>query len=29
MLLHPLGRQHHLHHHEEGLVHLWTMGLWQ
>jgi hypothetical protein len=29
MLLHPLRCQHHHHRHEEGVVHLWTMGLWQ
>jgi hypothetical protein len=29
LLLHPLRRQHHHHRHEEGVVHLWTMGLWQ
>jgi hypothetical protein len=28
-LLHPLWRQHHHHRHEEGVFHLWTMGLWQ
>jgi hypothetical protein len=29
MLLHPLRRKHHHHRHEEGVVHIWTMGLWQ
>jgi hypothetical protein len=28
-LLHPLRRQHHHHRHEEWVVHLRTMGLWQ
>jgi hypothetical protein len=27
-LLQPLQREHHHHRHEEGVVHLWTMGLW-
>jgi hypothetical protein len=28
-LIHPLWRQHHHHRHEEGVVHLFTMGLWR
>jgi hypothetical protein len=28
-LLHPLRHQYHHHRHEEGVVHLWTTGLWQ
>jgi hypothetical protein len=28
-LLHPLRHQRHHHRHEEGVVHLWTIGLWQ
>jgi hypothetical protein len=27
--LHPLQRLYLHHHDEEGVVHLWTMGLWQ
>jgi hypothetical protein len=27
--LHPLQRLYLYHHDEEGVVHLWTMGLWQ
>jgi hypothetical protein len=28
-LLQPLWHQHHRRRHEEGVVHLWTMGLWK
>jgi hypothetical protein len=28
-LLHPLQHQHHHHRHDEGVVHLWTMGFWK
>jgi hypothetical protein len=27
--LHPLQHHQHRHHDEEGVVHLWTMDLWQ
>jgi hypothetical protein len=29
LLLQPLQHHQHRHHDEEGVVHIWTMGLWQ